>query len=147
MADSRTPLRDDSAARGRRRRLTRTTGIALGAAVGLAVGIVALLVIDGFRTSGDDSSPQVLVFGLPGFTAIVGGVLGWLLSGIPEAAVVDAPVRDRRFAREGRAATSAEGQLPGSPVPPHVVPEPDDEADPPPVRPPALDREDGGAGR
>ena len=122
LAEPRNALRDDTPARGRRRRLTRGTGIALGAVVGLAVGIAVLLIVDGFRTSGHDDSPLVLVFGIPTFTAIAGGVLLGLLSGVPEHAVVDAPVRERRFARSGRAATSAEGQLPGSPVEPRVAP-------------------------
>jgi hypothetical protein len=37
-----------------------------------------------------------------------------------EVEVVDAPVRMPRFRRMGRAATSERGQLPGSPVAPHM---------------------------
>ena len=39
---------------------------------------------------------------------------------------VDAPIRMRRFARQGRAATSEQGQLPGSPVAPRYEEPPTD---------------------
>jgi hypothetical protein len=47
-------------------------------------------------------------------------------AGLPSVEVVDAPVRQRRFRRAGRAATSEQGQLPASDVPPRYAPAPRD---------------------
>jgi hypothetical protein len=118
-----TPLREEDEAGRARRRHRRVIGIAGGAAVGALVGILALVLTDSWHTTGNDSNPAVYVFGLPLFTAIVGAVMGWLFSGIPEANEVDAPVRDPRFAAAGRAATSVHGQEPGSPVHPTIPPD------------------------
>ena len=123
-------LREETAEARAGHRRTRTVGVIAGAVVGALVGIAVLLVTDSWHTTGSDSNPAVYVFGLPVFTAAVGAVMGWLFSGIPEHGVVDAPVRDARFARAGRAATSVQGQEPGSPVEPDYAPDADDERRP-----------------
>jgi hypothetical protein len=60
--------------------------------------------------------------GLPMLLAIGGTVIGWVIDGTFNAEVQDAPARRRRFVRRGRAATSREGQEPGSSVPPRYRP-------------------------
>jgi hypothetical protein len=50
-------------------------------------------------------------------------LFGLMLGTTREVAVVDAPVRDPRYRRLGKAATSERGQLPGSTVEPRT---PDD---------------------
>jgi hypothetical protein len=117
------PLHEETAAARAGHRRTRTVGVLVGAVIGAIVGVVVLIATDSWHTTGNDSNPAVYVFGLPMFTAAVGAVMGWLFSGIPEHGVVDAPVRDARFARSGRAATSVQGQEPGSPVEPDYAPD------------------------
>jgi hypothetical protein len=113
------PIVDDSPPR-RRRRL----GIIAAALTGLIVGGLVVLLVDAPRATGSGDNPAVWVFGLPGFLAIAGTVIGWVAVGLPSVEVVDAPVRRRRFRRAGRAATTEQGQLParryrpGSPPPP-----------------------------
>ena len=63
-------------------------------------------------------------------TRTVGVLAGAVVGALPEHGVVDAPVRDARFARAGRAATSVQGQEPGSPVEPDYAPDADDERRP-----------------
>jgi hypothetical protein len=86
---------------------------------------------DRVRITGSDRSPLVIIFGIPILCVIAGAVIGALISGTREVSRIDAPVRDERFRASGRAATSAEGQLPGSPVAPRVAGR-DDEGRPPP---------------
>jgi hypothetical protein len=126
-------LREESDAARRRHRRVRGTTVAIGAAVGIAAGIAVLFAIDETRISGDDASPFVLLLGLPVFTMIAGAVLGGLLGGVEEHGIPDAPVRSPRFAREGRAATSEHGQLPGSAVEPRIRDDPAEAAAEPPL--------------
>ena len=80
------------------------TGPVLGAAIGLVAGIVVLVVADRANVVGDASNPAAW-FGLPGVGAIIGFVVGMLLSAAGRSGE-DAPVRDRRYLRRRRAATS-----------------------------------------
>src|SRR3954447_14430344 len=107
-----TPLREEDEAGGDRRRTRRAIGVLGGAAVGVLVAILVLVLTDSWHTTGNDSNPAVYVFGLPVFTGIAGAVMGWFFSGRGEGNVVDAPVREPRFAAAGRAATSIHGQEP-----------------------------------
>jgi hypothetical protein len=116
------PIVDDSPPR-RRRRLAI---IAAGTLTGLVVGGLVVLLVDAPRATGSGDNPAVWVFGLPGLLAIAGTVIGWVAAGLPSVEVVDAPVRQRRFRRAGRAATSEQGQLPGSEVPPRYASSPRD---------------------
>jgi hypothetical protein len=111
------PIVDDSPPR-RHRRLAI---IAAGALSGLVLGGLIVLLVDAPRATGSGDNPVVWVFGLPGFLAIAGTVIGWVAAGLPSAEVVDAPVRQRRFRRAGRAAATEQGQLPGSDVPPRYA--------------------------
>jgi hypothetical protein len=116
------PIVDDSPPR-RRRRLAI---IAAGTLTGLVVGGLVVLLVDAPRATGSGDNPAVWVFGLPGLLAIAGTVIGWVAAGLPSVEVVDAPARQRRFRRAGRAATSEQGQLPGSEVPPRYASSPRD---------------------
>jgi hypothetical protein len=116
------PIVDDNPAR-RHRRLAI---IAAGTLAGLVVGGLVVLLMDAPRATGSGDNPAVWVFGLPGFLAIAGTVIGWVAAGLPSAEVVDAPVRQRRFRRAGRAAATERGQLPGSEVPPRYASSPRD---------------------
>jgi hypothetical protein len=115
------PIVDDSPPR-RRRRL----GIIAAALTGLIVGGLVVLLVDAPRATGSGDNPAVWMFGLPGFLAIAGTVIGWVAAGLPSVEVVDAPLRQRRFRRAGRAATTEQGQLPGSEVPPRFASPPRD---------------------
>jgi len=116
------PIVDDSPPR-RHRRLAI---IAAGTLTGLVVGGLVVLLVDAPRATGSGDNPAVWVFGLPGFLAIAGTVIGWVAAGLPSVEVVDAPVRQRRFRRAGRAAATERGQLPGSEVPPRYATTPRD---------------------
>jgi|SRR4051794_12154714 hypothetical protein len=116
------PIVDDSPPR-RRRRLAI---IAAGTLAGLVVGGLVVLLVDAPRATGSGDNPAVWIVGLPGLLAIAGTVIGCVAAGLPSVEVVDAPVRQRRFRRAGRAATSDEGQLPGSDVPPRYASSPRD---------------------
>jgi len=116
------PIVDDSPS-WRHRRLAI---IAAGTLTGLVVGGLVVLLMDAPRATGSGDNPAVWVFGLPGFLAIAGTVIGWVAAGLPSVEVVDAPVRQRRFRHAGRAATTERGQLPGSEVPPRYATSPRD---------------------
>jgi hypothetical protein len=105
---------DDPPSRTRRRVLW----VVVGAVVGYAVGGAFVLLVDRARYSGSASDIVVWLVGLPTLLAVAGAVIGWLAAGWRTVEDVDAPVREPRFARRGRAATSEQGQLPGSPVTP-----------------------------
>jgi hypothetical protein len=111
------PIVDDSPPRRHR----RVAIIAAGTLTGLVVGGLIVLLVDAPRATGSGDNPAVWVFGLPGFLAIAGTVIGWVAAGLPSVEVVDAPVRQRRFRRAGRAAATEQGQLPGSDVPPRYA--------------------------
>jgi MFS family permease len=108
------PIVSDSPPRKRRRLLT----ILAGTLVGLVIGGALVALLDSNRYTGDNNDPWVWVIGLPALLAIAGTVIGWVLAGAPSAEVVDAPVRQRSFEQRGVAATSVDGQEPGSDVPP-----------------------------
>jgi MFS family permease len=108
------PIVSDSPPRKRRRLLT----ILAGTAAGLIIGGVLVALLDSYKYTGDNSDPWVWLVGLPGLLAIAGTVIGWVYAGAPSAEVVDAPVRQRSFEQRGVAATSVDGQEPGSAVPP-----------------------------
>jgi hypothetical protein len=116
------PIMDDSPP-WRHRRLAI---IAAGTLTGLVVGGLVVLLMDAPRATGSGDNPAVWVFGLPGFLAIAGTVIGGVAAGLPSVEVVDAPVRQRRFRHAGRAATTERGQLPGSEVPPRYTTSPRD---------------------
>jgi hypothetical protein len=101
-------------ARSRRRLLA----ILSGACIGYAIGAIFVLTVDRTRYSGSASDIVVWLIGLPILLAIAGAVIGSLAAAWRTVEDVDAPLRVPRFARQGRAATSEQGQLPGSPVPP-----------------------------
>jgi hypothetical protein len=95
--------------------------IATGTLTGLVVGGLVVLLMGAPRATGSGENPAVWIFGLPGFLAIAGTVIGWVAAGLASVEVVDAPVRQRRFRRAGRAATAEQGQLPRSDVPPRYA--------------------------
>jgi hypothetical protein len=111
---ARAPIVDDPP----RRRHHRVATILGGTLTGFAIGAIAVLLIDRARYSGDATDPKTWIFGLPLLLAIGGTVVGAVIDGLRNVEDVDAPVRLRRFEREGRAATSVDGQTPGSAVPP-----------------------------
>jgi hypothetical protein len=111
-------LRSESPRRERHRRRSQFAGLFGGAAAGLLAGVLIQLVFGSERLTGHADDPFSLAFGLPVAMAIAAGLFGLLLGTAQEPPVEDAPVRDRRFRRLGRAAVSKRGQLPGSPVPP-----------------------------
>jgi hypothetical protein len=113
-------LRDETAPARRRHRRRRSTGIAIGALAGAVVAVLVMWLSNSIRVTGSDSSPAAILLGVPAALVVVGGVIGALVAGLGEAEIVDAPLRESAASRDGRAATSAEGQLPGSPVPPRV---------------------------
>jgi hypothetical protein len=99
----------------------RVLAIVAGAVIGYAIGGGFVLLVDRVRYSGSASDIVVWLLGLPILLAIGGAVIGSLLAAWPAVEDVDAPLRMRRFARQRRAATSEQGQQPGSPVPPRYV--------------------------
>ena len=96
--------------------------IVIGALVGYAIGASVVLTVHRVRYSGSPSDIVVWLVGLPILLAIGGAVVGSLVAAWPTVQDVDAPIRVRRFARQRRAATSEQGQLPGSPVEPRYAP-------------------------
>ena len=112
-------LRAESPRREQHRRRGQFGGLVAGAAAGLVAGVLTQWAVGSERLTGHADDPFSLAFGLPVALAIAAGLFGLLLGTAREAAVVDAPVRVRRFRRMHRAAVSKQGQLPGSPVPPN----------------------------
>ena len=84
-------------------------GPVIGAAAGLVVGIVVLIVVDRANIVGNASNPAAW-FGLPALGTVIGFVLGMLLS-VAGRSDEDAPVRDRRYLRRRRSATSEHPDL------------------------------------
>jgi hypothetical protein len=121
---------DDPPERAHRRILA----ILIGAGIGFGIGACFVVVVDRARYSGADSDLLVWLVGLPTLLAIAGAVIGSLVAAWPTVEDVDAPMRVDRYARQGRAAASERGQLPGSAVPPRY----EDEA-PPQTRPSERD--------
>ena len=106
---------------GRRRR--QLGGLAIGFVVGWVIGFVAEYAIGSKLVTGSASDPFSVAFGLPAALGIMFALFGLMLGTTREVAVVDAPVRDPRYERLGKAATSERGQLQGSTVKPRT---PDD---------------------
>src|SRR5690242_14891650 len=77
------PIVDDSPPR-RHRRLAI---IAAGTLTGLVVGGLVVLLVGAPRATGSGDNPAVWVFGLPGFLAIAGTVIGWVAAGLPSVEV------------------------------------------------------------
>jgi hypothetical protein len=100
------------------RKRRRIVAVITGAVVCYAIGGGFVLLFDRERYSGSASDIVVWVVGMPILLAIAGAVIGSLVAAWPTVEDVDAPVRERRYVRRGRAATSEMGQTPGSPVPP-----------------------------
>jgi hypothetical protein len=117
-AESRVRWAEAQADEPRSRTRRRIAAVLTGAVIGYSIGAAFVLAFDRARYSGDSSNLIVWLVGLPTLLAIAGAVIGSLAAAWPTVEDVDAPIRVRRFAREGRAATSEQGQLPGSPVPP-----------------------------
>ena len=108
-------------ARGRRRR--QLGGLVAGFVLGWVIGFLVEYVIGSRLVTGSASDPFSIAFGLPAALGIMFGLFGLMLGTTREVEVVDAPVREPRYRRLGKAATSERGQLQGSSVRPRT---PDD---------------------
>jgi len=106
---------------GRRKR--QLGGLAAGFVLGWVIGFLVEYAIGSKLVTGSASDPFSIAFGLPAALAIMFGLFGLMLGTIREVEVVDAPVRESRYRRLGKAATSERGQLQGSSVQPRT---PDD---------------------
>jgi hypothetical protein len=106
---------------GRRRR--QLGGLAAGFVVGWLIGFLVEYAIGAKLVTGSASNPFSIAFGLPAALGIMFALFGLMLGTIREVEVVDAPVREPRYRRLGKAATSERGQLQGSTVKPRT---PDD---------------------
>src|SRR3954453_9978710 len=83
------PIVDDSPPRRRR----RLAVIAAGTLTGLVGGGLVGLLGDAPRATGSGDNPAVWVFGLPGFLAIAGTVIGWVVAGLASVEGGDAAGR------------------------------------------------------
>jgi hypothetical protein len=106
---------------GRRKR--QLGGLAIGFVVGWVIGFLVEYAIGSRLVTGSASDPFSVAFGLPAALGVMCALFGLMLGTLREVAVVDAPMRDPRYRRLGKAATSERGQLPGSTVAPRT---PDD---------------------
>lgn len=111
----RTPQTDPPTPRTERRR-RRQAGLwsLVGVVVGGVVGVIAGELIE--------PGSGYVVVGLGVGLAVVGFFAGGLVAESRTATDVDSPVRDRRAARSGRAATDPRGQTVESPVEPDHAP-------------------------
>jgi hypothetical protein len=101
---------------GRRRR--QFGGLAAGAVLGWLIGFGLEYAVGSRDVTGTASNPFSVAFGLPLALAVAAGLFGLMLGTTREVEVVDAPVREPRYRRLGRAATSERGQAQGSSVAP-----------------------------
>jgi hypothetical protein len=62
-------------------------------AIAYTIGVIAVVVIDNRRLTGNPHDPFVYLIGLPMLIAIAGGVMGALVSVLSYSEEVDAPVR------------------------------------------------------
>ncbi len=109
---------------GRRKR--QLGGLAAGFVIGWLIGFLVEYAIGSKLVTGSASDPFSIAFGLPAALGIMFALFGLMLGTTREVNVMDAPVRDPRYQRLGKAATSERGQLQGSSVKPRT---PDDVAD------------------
>ena len=116
-------LREEGPGQRRGRRRRQFLGLAGGFVVGWLVGFLLEYVIGSRLVTGSASDPFSVAFGLPAALGVMCALFGLMLGTVREVAVVDAPVREPRYSRLGRAATSERGQLQGSTVAPRT---PDD---------------------
>lgn len=103
-------LNEEGAGRRHGRRRRQLTGLAAGLVLGWAIGFAFEYAIGSRLTTGSVSDRFTVAFGLPAAVAIAFGLFGLLLGTTREVQVVDAPVRDPRYERVGRAAASERGQ-------------------------------------
>ena len=96
----------------RRRRVQAGVAAAAGAVAGALIGLAAVAV--------SGPSQSAYRWGIVVALALIGFFAGGMLAEARTATDVDVPVRDVDAARRGRAATSEQGQLPGSPVKPVI---------------------------
>ena len=106
---------------GRRRR--QFGGLAAGFVLGWLIGFLVEYAVGSRLVTGSASDPFSVAFGLPAALGIMFGLFGLMLGTTREVEVVDAPVREPRYRRLGKAAASERGQLQGSTVAPRT---PDD---------------------
>lgn len=111
-------LREEGPGRRHGRRRRQLTGLAAGFVAGWLAGFLVEYAIGSRLVTGSASDPFSVAFGLPAALGIMFGLFGLMLATTREVEVVDAPVREPRYRRLGRAATSERGQLQGSTVPP-----------------------------
>jgi hypothetical protein len=116
-------LREEGPGRRHGRRRRQLTGLAAGFVIGWLVGFVVEYAVGSSLVTGSASDPFSVAFGLPAALGIMFGLFGLMLGTTREVEVVDAPVREPRYRRLGRAATSERGQMQGSTVAPRT---PDD---------------------
>jgi hypothetical protein len=103
-------LNEEGAGRRHGRRRRQLTGLAAGLVLGWAIGFAVEYAVGSRLTTGSVSDPFTVAFGLPAAVAVAFGLFGLLLGTTSEVQVVDAPVRDPRYERAGRAAASERGQ-------------------------------------
>ena len=103
---------------GRRRR--QLGGLAAGFVLGWVIGFLVEYAIGSKLVTGSASDPFSVAFGLPAALGIMFGLFGLMLGTTREVEIVDAPVREPRYRRLGKAATSERGQLQGSTVKPRT---------------------------
>jgi hypothetical protein len=106
---------------GRRKR--QLGGLAIGFVLGWVIGFLVEYAIGSKLVTGSASDPFSIAFGMPAALGVMFALFGLMLGTTREVDVVDAPVRDPRYERLGKAATSERGQLQGSSVQPRT---PDD---------------------
>jgi hypothetical protein len=111
-------LHEEGAGRRHGRRRRQYGGLAAGLVLGWLIGFGVEYAVGSRLVTGSASDPFSVAFGLPAALAVMCGLFGLMLATTREVEVVDAPVRDPRYRRLGRAAASERGQV-ESPPPPH----------------------------
>jgi hypothetical protein len=119
-------LREEGPGRRHGRRRRQFLGLAGGFVVGWVIGFLVEYVIGSRLVTGSASDPFSIGFGLPAALGVMCALFGLMLGTLREVAVVDAPVREPRYRRLGRAATSERGQVQGSTVAPRTPDDPDE---------------------
>ncbi len=106
-------LNEEGTGRRRGRRRRQLTGLVAGLVLGWVLGFAFEYAVGSRLTTGSASDPFTVAFGVPAAVAVAFGLFGLLLGTTREVQVVDAPVRDPRYERVGRAAASERGQTQG----------------------------------